>query len=64
MDVHVSTWATPRPYLRRGHIAALIATIVFRVRLAVAQRRERRIRGLMVRAKDLPEHIKRDIGLM
>ena len=64
MDVHVSTWATPKPYLRRGHIAALAAMIVFRVRLAVAQRRERRIRGLIVRSEDLPEHIKRDIGLI
>ena len=64
MDVHVSTWATPRPHLRRGHIAALIATIVFRVQLAIAQRRERRIRGLIVQAEDLPEYIKRDIGLV
>ena len=64
MDVHVSTWATPRPYLRRGHIAALIATIVFRAQLAIAQRRQRRIRGLIVQAEDLPEYIKRDIGLI
>ena len=64
MDVHVSTWAAPKPYLRRGHIAALLATIVFRVQLAIAQRRERRLVRRLIAADDLPAHIKRDIGLM
>jgi hypothetical protein len=64
MDVHVSSWATPKPYLRRGHIAALATMIAFRMQLALARRRERRIRTLIVRDEDLPDHIKRDIGLM
>ena len=64
MDVHVSTWATPKPYLRRGHIAALLAMIVFRLQLALAERRERRVRRMTVRSEDLPARIKRDIGLI
>ena len=64
MDVHVSSWARPKPYFRRGHIAALIAVVVFRTQLAIAQRRARRLRGVIVRADDLPDRIKRDIGLI
>jgi hypothetical protein len=64
MDAHIQTWATPKPYLRRGHIAALAATIVFRVQLAIAKRRERRLVRRLIAADDLPEYIKRDIGLM
>ena len=64
MDVHVSTWATPRPYFRRGYIAALIAMVVLRVQLALAKNRERRLRRLTIALEDLPEHIKRDIGLL
>jgi hypothetical protein len=64
MDVHVSTWATPKPYLRRGHIAALVATFMFRFELALARRRERRLARRLIAADDLPEYIKRDIGLI
>ena len=64
MDVHISTWATPKPYFRRGHIAALIAVVVLRVQLALAENRERRLRRLTIALEDLPEHIKRDIGLL
>lgn len=66
MNLHVMTdWSTPKPYLRRGHIAALIAMLVFRVHLTLALRRERHdIRRLQAASKDLPEHIKRDIGLL
>jgi hypothetical protein len=65
MDVHVTSWATPKPFFRRGHIAALIASLVFRVRLVLALRRERRqIRRLRIASEDLPAYLKRDIGLM
>jgi hypothetical protein len=65
MDVHVSSWATPKAYFRRGHIAALIAALVFRVQLTLARRRERRnTQRLRVALEDLPDHIKRDIGLI
>ena len=38
--------------------------IVFRLQLALAQKRERRLVRRLIAADDLPEYIKRDIGLM
>ena len=64
MDAHIHTWATPKPYFRRGYIAALVAMIVFRVQLALAQPRKRRSLRRWIAADDLSEHIKRDIGLI
>ena len=64
MDAHIQTWATPKPYLRRGHIAALIAVSVFRLQLVLARHRQRRSLRRWIAAEDLSEHIKRDIGLI
>jgi len=64
MDTHIQTWAKPKPYFRRGHIAALVAVFVFRVKLALAQHRKRRSLRRWIAADDLSEHIKRDIGLI
>jgi hypothetical protein len=64
MDARIQTSAPPKAYLRRGHIAALVAVSVFRLQLVLAQHRQRRSLRRSIAAEDLSEHIKRDIGLI
>ena len=65
MNMHVTDWATPKPYLRRGHILSVIRHTLILYRIAAAYRREaRELRRLADSTPDLPDYIKRDIGLL
>lgn len=64
MNIHVTDWTTPKPYLRRGHLLSVAWLAFVLYRTAAARRREvRELRKLADATPDLPEYIKRDIGL-
>ena len=64
MNMHSTDWTTPKPYLRRGHIVAVAWHALVLYRASAALRREARLlRRLADATPDLPERIKRDIGL-
>ena len=66
MTVHIHTdWTAPKAYLRRGHIVSLAWQLVALYRLAALRRRERREQTrLRVYSDEMPEYLKRDIGLL
>ncbi len=66
MTVHVQTDRTaPKAYLRRGHIAALWWQLVALCQLAILRRRQKReLARLRIYTDEMPDYLKRDIGLL
>ena len=65
MNMHFTDWTTSKPYLRRGHVLSVARQMLLLYQVAAAYRRQaRELRRLADATPDLPDYLKRDIGLL